>query len=693
MKSFFLSLLLSLLCVTSAFSQCPDPKPGSVLTEHTDLVVTYTDGYKTYMDVRYPSVAPGPCGWPMLVIVHTSGTSRDFATEKAKVMALRGFLVVTYDVRGQGPGMTLNDPLVYGREVLGIRERLDMFEIMEAVEAQFPNETDFDRIGVTGRSQGGLHSFLAAAHSGRPLPTNPWRTAPCPVVKAVAPINFGPQHMLSSVPENQSFSEAMTRQLFEDERLSGVHHTPDFIAFIRSYIDVGDFEGLINALFDPSLDPMPFLQTSTVPIYSQLVWDDKYGPINAMIRDWDTYLVPGTFKKMVYAVEGHNTPPNEHERELKEYRRIQFFEHILKNIDRNIDSWPDYRFAITPLDIYRHNDPTFLWNSIETDVYPFPDSYYREFFFDANNRMVESPPAGSASYTVNHDVQMATQDLYLEYLPRPSALTTYLQRNAEQFVMDPLDEQTLLLGSPTAKIRMNCAEADFQVEVSLWEHTTNRYLTSGFTTVRGHDGVTELELDLEMRMCAFHLPKGTVLRAEISNLAWHNTPTPVTFLSAIPVFSNYDLHVSTGGAIAPHIELPLLKWEEPILTTTAPYVLRLENDDRELALRCFDETMAGWSYQILASFSGTSPGTTYLGTHVPLNIDPLTNMIYKHPNQLPINNFQGTLDANGEAEADSKLSLIPFINPVIPYFDVCAVMVSPDGTEARVSNVVHLDFD
>lgn len=693
MKFAFPSLLLSLLCSDVSAAQCTDPKPGSALIEHVDQIVTYTDGYQTYMDVRFPAVAPGPCGWPLLILVHTSGTSREMANEKAKIMASRGFTTVTYDVRGQGPGMTLNDPDVYGREVLGIRERLDMFEIMETAEQRFPNEIDFDRIGVTGRSQGGLHSFLAAAHSGRALPPNPWRTAPVPVVTAVAPINFGPQHLLSTVPENQNFSEAMTRQLFEDESVSGVHHTPAFIDFIRSYIDVGDFAGLMAALFDPSLDPLPYLQTSTVPIFAQLAWDDKYGPINSLCRDWDSYLAPGTWKVMIHGVEGHNTPPNDAERDFKEYRRIVFFEHFLKGIDRGVQDWPKYRHLITPLDPPRYNDPTHIWNAIEGEQFPYDGTYYQEHFFSSNNRMSRELPDESQVYSFEHQSNGVTLDYYLDYLPRPSALVPYMPRHTVRFFLEPMLEDTLLIGTPTAKLRLKCAQPDFQVEVALYDHGTGRYLTSAFSTVRGHDGVSELEMDFEMRMCSFHLPAGTILRAEVSNLAWHNTPTPVTFLSAMPMFSDYQVSMATGGERPAQIELPLLRWEQPVLSTNAPYVLRLENEDSELALRDLSGELAGWNYQILAGFSGTSPGMDYLGTHVPLNVDPLTNAIFLHPQQLPINGFSGDIDSAGESNASAKMSLVPFINPGIPFFDVVAVIVSPDGTEVRVSNILHLEFD
>ena len=663
------------------------------MVEHLDQVITFSDGYQTYMDVRFPAVAPGPCGWPMLMLVHTSGTSREMVTPKAQVMALRGFLTVTYDVRGQGPGMTLNDPNVYGRDGMGLRARLDMFEVMEAVEAAFPNETDFDRIGVTGRSQGGLHSFFAAAHSGRPLPPNPWRTAPCPTITAVAPMNFGPHYLVCSVPDSKNFSEMMTRQFFEDEAISGVHHTPAFLAAIRSYMMAGDYDGAMAAMIDPALDPTLWLKDSTVPIFAQLAWDDKYGPINQFCQDWEEYLVPGTWKRMNHSVEGHNTPVNHAERDYKEYKRIQFFEHYLKGIDRKVDEWKRYRFAITPLDETRYNDADHLWDSIESDVYPLEGTYYQEYFFDGNHRLVDETPTTPGVFKIPHSPNGVTLDFYLDWLPTPDALASTIQRNAVEFVMDPLPQESIMIGVPSAKLRLKSEQPDLLIEVALFEHTTNRYLTSGFQTIRDHDGQSVIELDLDLRMCAYRLPAGTVLRAEISNLAWHQTPTPVNYYSAIPVWTDFEFSVSVGGENPAMLEIPFVQWNQPILSTDAPYVLRSDNEDGRLKLSCYDEATVGWPYQILAGYSGTSPGWDYLGTHVPLNYDPLVNKLITRPGELPVTDFQGYLDSEGTANAGVTLSAFPLIPSIVEAFDLLAIIANPDGSEARVSNVIHLGFD
>ena len=608
-------------------------------------------------------------------------------------MAGRGFVTVTYDVRGQGPGMTLNDPRFFGREIMGIRERLDLFEIMEEAERLFPTEIDFDRIGVTGRSQGAFHSFVAAAHSGKSFSSNPWRTAPAPVIRAVAPVNFGPEHTNGLLPEGQNFSEMMARQLFEDELVSGLHNNPLVYSFIAPYLANNDFLGLVTAMYNPALDMRLLLQDSTVSIMAQMAWDDKYGAINELSRNWDEYLLPGTPKYLNHSTSGHSTAINFYERFSTEYRRIVYFEHELKGIDRGIQDWAKYRFAITPLDTTEYNELHHIWDVIESDVYPLEGTQTVTMYLAANNILQPTPPASSDYYQLHHETNGITMQHYFDYLPEPDTLVQGMPLETIEFVMPPLTEGVLMLGTPKLTLHAGSPEEELQISVALFDHTNDRYLTSGFTTIRDNTPLSELELEFEMGMCAYYLPKGTVLRAEVRNLAWHQTPYRQNFLRAMPIFSNFDLGIKVGGTNPARLELPFIDYNTPVLTYNRPLVVRENNPNGKFALRSYDENTAGWDYQILASFSGTNPGTMYMGTYLPLNIDVLTNLIYSQPGSLPIKDFRGKLDQNAEAFAEMNLGQLPTIPHLVSQLDFCAVMVSPSGTEALISNVVHLEFD
>jgi hypothetical protein len=63
---------------------------------------------------------------------------------------------------------------------------------------------------------------------------------------------------------------------------------------------------------------------------------------------------------------------------------------------------------------------------------------------------------------------------------------------------------------------------------------------------------------------------------------------------------------------------------------------------------------AGRQYLVLGSLSGTSPGTTVNGVHVPLNVDSYFNFTMNNPNSAILMNSSGVLDATGRGSAAFK---------------------------------------
>lgn len=60
---------------------------------------------------------------------------------------------------------------------------------------------------------------------------------------------------------------------------------------------------------------------------------------------------------------------------------------------------------------------------------------------------------------------------------------------------------------------------------------------------------------------------------------------------------------------------------------------------------------AGKSYWLLGSVTGTSPGVSLLGIHIPLNVDPYTDFTIANANSSVLKNSRGTLDKDGNATA------------------------------------------
>ena len=79
---------------------------------------------------------------------------------------------------------------------------------------------------------------------------------------------------------------------------------------------------------------------------------------------------------------------------------------------------------------------------------------------------------------------------------------------------------------------------------------------------------------------------------------------------------------------------------------------------------------AGASYRVLASLSGTQPGTVVGGVSVPLNRDRLLDFTVGWPGGAPFTGNAGALDPDGRAEALLALdpgALLPFVGATMSF--------------------------
>jgi hypothetical protein len=73
---------------------------------------------------------------------------------------------------------------------------------------------------------------------------------------------------------------------------------------------------------------------------------------------------------------------------------------------------------------------------------------------------------------------------------------------------------------------------------------------------------------------------------------------------------------------------------------------------------------ANQPYYLLGTLSGTSPGFSFGGVSVPLNLDAYSTLVLSSPNQPPLLGGFGTLDANGQATATFVIPPLPIPGPI-----------------------------
>lgn len=93
------------LLASSALAQDPPAPPGGFpITLIKDIPITYSDGYRTALDIRFPRVAAPRTGWPVALIVHGGGGSRkkSWVMNSCELMAKAGYVSLAYDTSGHG---------------------------------------------------------------------------------------------------------------------------------------------------------------------------------------------------------------------------------------------------------------------------------------------------------------------------------------------------------------------------------------------------------------------------------------------------------------------------------------------------------------------------------------------------------------------------------------------------------------
>jgi len=115
----------------------------------------------------------------------------------------------------------------------------------------------------------------------------------------------------------------------------------------------------------------------------------------------------------------------------------------------------------------------------------------------------------------------------------------------------------------------------------------------------------------------------------------------------------------------------------------------LPEDETEVTLTLNLPTRAGSSYQVLASASGTSPGTPFMSQVIPLNSDRLFNWTLNFPGNASFPDSTGQLDANGRAQARLRLPAFALASFAGGQLDFCALLPNPAGFD--VTNVASVD--
>jgi hypothetical protein len=631
-------VLAALVLSAVAQTQDPIPPPGGFPIKYIkDNPITYSDGYRTMLDIRYPDVAAPTTGWPGAMVVHGGGGTRNknWVVAIAERLTRAGYLTLAYDTGGHGVTTKLNPP---GQRVNGLRIR-DIAEIYYFAEQLMGSRLDSTRLATMGKSGGGNHSLWAASYSDRTLPVTGTLVSKMPKILAI----HSDIQVLDAIASKLPGGNLIQADWMVDSVVRLGLTDPLSLSFFNR-----DYAALTTYLAgNPGTSFLPVLRQSDVPLFISYAYDD-HNHIPNVNGDAMLTLKPGVPRRYFQTTGGHGTASNNTEVTLRRDFTQRWFDRFLKGIQNGVDQEPYAEIAMVANTRQAYQNAGSFWKHRHSTVWPIAPS--KRYYLRTAGRLETLPPnAVEAGPTIRHRVAAGyTTRGFVADRGNPGNVISKIPFVQASFDTPPLQNPQELLGRSTVELDLVLAgNTEFQLSAALLDVPPTgspRFITSGVAARRQVSAGTH-RLKIILDDVGYVLRAGHRLRVSLENLNLRRQPGHGHFY-AIPEFRDYDLTVTISPAFAPRVDLPV----QPARASLTPRIARLRGSSGfQHSLNYLGESSrAGEIYQAFLSASGAWPGVN-LPPHVPLNIDIFTTIAIDLVNTPLFVNFLGQLDARGRA--------------------------------------------
>lgn len=624
------TLLLAVLAASLLAQDPPTPAGGFAVTVNT-VMITFSDGVTTGMDIYTPNAAAGPTGWPGVLVMHGADGTKNIpeVVAAANHLATAGYVAYAFT----GP-----DPRPQDRDLLDTAEAHGLAQALVA-----GTTIDPARLAVTGFSGGGRKSFSAAAWSGRLLPLAGFVTH-YPAVLAVAPEITPLDSTETSVPGGLMVSDhVIIDKPIGHPWLLEVH--------------AGNYAGLqalANTPFNQSL--LANLATSTVPVFAMFAMQD-FKIVNNPSIDAFLTLTQGPKRMYQSSGGGHSTVPNAMERAFQQDLRRRWFDRYLKGILNGVDLEPLVEVGMQPTSTPLHLNPATIWEHRSTTAWPPPLPNTRYHMVGTQSLSLAPPAAFNLTNVINHVVP-AGYDVD-DYVMNgaglaPAAVTANIAPSTETFSTMPLTEAIEIIGRPTVTLTVDDTTGLYQLTAILAHQDPAgvvHWITAGTWGNRsGIAGVSQLTID--MVDVGQIVPAGNRLVLRITNLADIRGPGHRR-IRTVPYFESTSTTIFVGPGNDNFVDIPTRPYQAGLLPRIAR-VSAAVGFAHPMQLRG-GALRAGQSYLVALGASGEAPGFLQNGVLVPLNVDALTGLGLSLVNTAVLPGAAGVLDASGNASTGLQL--------------------------------------
>jgi ABC-2 type transport system ATP-binding protein len=509
-------------------------------------------------DVYLPDRTPPSGGFPLIELFHGGGSDKanPYDSGHAAFFAQHGYVVVLYSARGHGSsgGQTA---------CCGPKEIHDLFDVTAwALRIGGRNQPahpgfhiDRTRIGLTGYSQGGLHTNLGQVWAGdRSL--DPYGIR----FRVLEPGNT-PDYVYKALAPNGVVKLSIGVGLVETYLVGAHAHVSPLIAKWVAALatqlpalaggDLCEHAQVDTATSTTKEDlafrsPGCFASRMTPPSLWAQAFDDMVFPPGMAISMWRR--MPNQGNRLYLDMGGHAAPsaPDAVEAD-KLHEQLAFFDHYLrgKPLDApKVVYWTRAPGVQVPSSSYRYPDGA--WARHTASTWPPPGTVRSTYELGADGRAVVDgakqgtlPLAPIAEDEANDPIALsALSATPLGTSPIPSQVpATSLPGSIAGFETDAFSRARELDGAPQAKLAWTPASPDTQLVLEVFDEAPNGTLTLLGRGVQGiRDATPGAQIGVDVDANAF----SARIRAGDRILAW--------VMAADPLF--YDPYLdSLGGTL------------------------------------------------------------------------------------------------------------------------------------------------
>ena len=478
------------------------PHPDESMTEDT-LWIPMIDGVRLDASVCIPDTSPP---FPAVVLVHGHGEdgSKASTLPRARRLAGRGLLCVCYSVRGQGGSEGLSFHL-------GAQEIFDLQTVVEHVRDQLP--VDPDRVAVAGSSQGGWHSWMAAAF--------------CPGLATVVPENIFVDYADFAVPCGALSTWFFTRTMRRRVMTAGLQD------LARDWAIAGDWERL-RAWLQP-MSPRLHARQMACPVLCIHGWHDVGMPANDLLAMMPELPGPA---RLHLGGGGHDGQDAQVAADARTAR---------------VDAWLDHWLLGTPLP----EEPAISW--VERPAWiPRAGSTLgagsepHTLYLQVDSTLAETAPtAPAANHNVNHQPRDPAYTLAVALHHDLADTLEAWPREEARFDGAPLTSDLVLQGIPQFSLHVLPSRPFGQVHAELHDVAPDG---SSTLVTRGHQGFrnatagSHTVLHIDGRAIAYRVRAGHRLRVVVTD----QCPAYV-----VPVYRPWRARLYCETGRASYVTLPI----------------------------------------------------------------------------------------------------------------------------------------